>query len=90
VKKTFEIRKSTFNALYKNVLTVNFPENWELLETNNKTKNPLMVFKTDNWAKLIKLCKIFVNNSNDIFDIEVGSIKGFIISFEMYRKAQRS
>ena len=49
-----------------------------------------MVFKTDNWAKLIKLCKIFVNNSNDIFDIEVGSIKGFIISFEMYRKAQRS
>lgn len=84
------IRKSTFDALYKNILTVNFAENWELLETNNKAKNPLMMFKTDNSAKLIKLCKSFVNNSNDIYDIEVGAIKGFIISFEMYCKAQRS
>ena len=81
-----KIRKSTFDVLYKNILTVNYVENWELFETNDKSKNPLVVLNTKKTKKLIKLCKRFVNNSNDIFDLEIGAIKGFIIYLEMEMK----
>ena len=81
--KKMEIRESSFNSLFKNILSVNFTENWNCYETNDNSKNPLVIFKTKKWNKLIELCKKFINNSNDIYDLEVGSIKEIVHRYKM-------
>ena len=83
-----KIRNSTFEVLFENILR-RFPQNWDCFETNDKAKNPLVVFQVHrkkDWIKLIKLCKAFVNSSNDNFCLKRGSIKGFIHLYEMQVK----
>ena len=77
-----KIRKSSFDTLYNNVLSINFPETWDCYETNDNSKNPLIVFETKKWNKLIKLCKKFINKPHSIYDLEVGSIKEIIYQYE--------
>ena len=83
-----EIRSSTFKVLFDNILC-QFPHSWDCFYTNDKAKNPIVIFqvkKKKNCKKLLKLCKEFVNNSNDNFCLKRGAIKGFIISYNFYIK----
>lgn len=80
-----EIRNSTFEVLFEKILR-RFPHNWDCFETDDQAKNPLVVFevhKKKDWSKLLKLCKEFVNSSNNTYCLERGAIKGFIYLYEM-------
>ena len=88
------IRKTTFDNLYKNILSINFAETWECLETNDNSVNPLVVFKTKKTNKLHKLIKQFVNkNRKESYDenttkkdLIVGSLIGLMYQIEMEGK----
>jgi len=79
---TLQTRKTTFECLFKNILSVNYVENWNCFDTEDKAVNPIVIFETKKWNKLISLCKDFVNKNTDIYNIEVGMIKGFIHKYE--------
>tara|TARA_R100000084_G_C4636745_1_gene141386 strand:- start:369 stop:752 length:384 start_codon:yes stop_codon:yes gene_type:complete len=81
-----EIRNSTFEVLFDHILQYEFPNNWDCFETDDQSINPLVIFKVEyksDWKKLLKLCKSFVKNSNDVFCLERGAIQGFIYLYEM-------
>ena len=81
-----EIRNSTFEVLFDHILQYEFPNNWDCFETDDQSINPLVIFKVEyksDWKKLLKLCKSFVKNSNDVFCLERGSIQEFIYLYEM-------
>tara|TARA_R100000908_G_C3613989_1_gene62787 strand:+ start:100 stop:369 length:270 start_codon:yes stop_codon:yes gene_type:complete len=81
--KSIFIRKTVFECIFKNVLSVNYAQNWNCYDTKDKKVNPLVRFETKKWNKLILLCKNFINKSTDIYDIERGMIKGFIHKYEL-------
>jgi len=82
--KTIEIRKTTFDSLFKHILSVNFCETWNQYETDDKSPNPLVVFETSQWTELRDKLKDFIDkNRNDSyddnateFDLEVGGLVG--------------
>jgi len=80
--KSILTRKTTFECLFKNILSVNYAENWNCFDTKDKAVNPLVKFETKKWNKLILLCKDFVNKNTDIYNIEAGMIKGFMYKYE--------
>ena len=88
------IRNTTFDNLFKNILSINFEETWEWLETNDNSVNPLVVFKTKKTNKLHKLIKQFVNkNRKESYDenttkkdLIVGSLIGLMYQIEMEGK----
>ena len=84
-----KVRESVFNSLFNNVLSVNFDETWDCYETDDNSKNPLVVFKTRKWKKLIKLCKKFINKPHSIFDLDVGSIKEIIYQYQAKNKGSK-
>ena len=81
---TIEIRKTTFDSLFKHILSVNFCETWNQYETDDKSPNPLVVFETSQWTELRDKLKDFIDkNRNDSyddnateFDLEVGGLVG--------------
>tara|TARA_R100000654_G_scaffold68940_1_gene98228 strand:+ start:3689 stop:3988 length:300 start_codon:yes stop_codon:yes gene_type:complete len=89
-----KIRQSTFDSLFKNVLSVNYCHNWKSKTIKDNCLNPLIVFKTKKIKKLLKICNEFVSNFNhlpldDNYPLEVGAIKGFIIQCETKIKHEK-
>ena len=86
-----KIRKSKFEALFKNVLSVNFCETWSMKQTDDDSINPLVIFKTKKVNQLLKLCKEYVSNYShlpidDSFPLDVGMINCMIIEIEMLKR----
>ena len=61
--KEIQIREISFNNLFENILSVNYTENWGMYETNDKSKNPLVVFKTKKWDKLLDLIQTWLDKN---------------------------
>ena len=67
--KEIQIRETAFNNLFKNILSVNYAEDWGSYETNDISKNPLVVFKTKKWNKLLGLIQTWLDkNQTKEFD----------------------
>lgn len=81
------ITSSVFDDLFENILR-RFPYNWDCFETNDKAEDPFVVFKVQNkkdCKKLIKLCKSFVNDTNN-FWMDRATIRGIIYIYELKTK----
>ena len=92
---TIKIRETSFDTLFNRVLSVNYAENWECFDTTDKGKNPLVLFKTKQWVKLLSLIKDFTSKHKQDFtanltefDLEVGELIGiqYKIESEVLRK----
>ena len=99
-----KIRNSTFEVLFDHVLSLNYvydwgvvgEQDWECHKTDDKAKNPLVIFKTKKWSRLIELCNEYIEGSKNWSDKQkedmldsVGAIKGFIHNYEMKKKYGR-
>ena len=80
-KQEIKMRNESFKNLFSNILSVNFAEDWECVETNDDSVNPLVIFRTRKWRKLHNLVKSFVDtnkrdydNNTSEFDLIVGSL----------------
>lgn len=90
-----EIRKTTFDSLFKNILSVRFAETWNQYNTNDYSVNPLVVFETAKWDKLLKLLKEFIDsNKTETMlsdnatkrDLEIGSLIGLYHLINLKRR----
>tara|TARA_R100001530_G_scaffold115781_1_gene82760 strand:- start:219 stop:632 length:414 start_codon:yes stop_codon:yes gene_type:complete len=59
--KQIKMRKIGFDNLFNYILSVDFTENWEMLETADTSLNPLVIFRTKKWDKLENLIDMFLN-----------------------------
>ena len=65
MKTYIKMRKSAFDNLFKHILSVNFCETWAQYEISNDTsKNPLVIFETKKWGKLLKLINKFIDKNH--------------------------
>lgn len=83
-KMQLQITNSTFKDLFENILR-RFPYNWDCFETNDKSEDPIVVFKVQHkkdWKKLINLCKSFANDTNN-FWMDRATIRGIINIYEL-------
>ena len=81
--KTIEIRKTTFDSLFKHILKKGFCETWNQYETDDKSPNPLVVFETSQWTELRDKLKDFIDKNSRVFDnlttdedLEIGGLIG--------------
>ena len=81
--KTIEIRKTTFDSLFKHILKKGFCETWNQYETDDKSPNPLVVFETSQWTELREQLKDFIDKNSRVFDnlttdedLEIGGLIG--------------
>ena len=59
--KHIKIRESAFDNLWSYVLNVNFTyKDWEMFGTDDDSLNPLVIFKTRKWDKLVDSIQSFV------------------------------
>ena len=81
------IRKSTFEVIFKNVLTVCHCKKWEMYETDDKSKNPLITLQISKPKTLFKQIENWINknrnfefiNASDLSQehLEIGAMIGF-------------
>ena len=71
------------------MISVNYAEDCECFETTDKAKNPLVIFKTKQWLKLLSLIKDFTSKHKQDFtanltefDLEVGELIGIQYKIE--------
>ena len=81
--KTIEIRKTTFDSLFKHILKKGFCETWNQYETDDKSVNPLVVFETSQWTELRDKLGNFIDENSRVFDnlttdedLEIGGLIG--------------
>ena len=90
--KSIKIREKCFNNLFNNILSVNYAEDWEMFETDDKSSNPIVILKTKKWYKLLQLIENWLNkNRTKEFtdtttkqDLIVGSLVGLKHSIKLY------
>ena len=93
--KLIKIRQSCADNLFDKILKVDFVENWEIIPIKSKDKNPLVIFKTKKWDKLLNLLNIWIDKNyikqfteiSKEKDLVLGSLIGLKHHIEMDLKS---